>query len=120
MSGNHNKLPHKESAFLDDKQAQEFLAIVLKEEDIRVRASLILLLFTGMRKGELCGLRWSDIIDDTQIIHIKRASQYIVKKGVIEVPTKNRSSVRAAKVPLFVIETLTEYRVWWNSQKLIY
>ena len=38
----------------------------------------------------------------------------------MEVPTKNESSVRAIKVPLFVLKLLNEYHLWWNEQRLKY
>jgi integrase len=48
----------KEVQYLDDKQAQMFLDLLLEEKDIRVKTVFILLLFTGIRRGELCGLSW--------------------------------------------------------------
>ncbi len=114
------KVAHKEARYLDDAQARGFLSQLLNEEDIRVRTALSLLLFTGARRGELCGLSWPDIDREKQLVRIVRASQYQRGKGIVEVPTKNKSSIRAVKVPLFVCELLSEYRKWWDSQKALY
>jgi integrase len=114
------KVPHKEALYLDDEQARDFLSLLLNEEDIRVKTSLIMLLFTGARRGELCGLSWPDIDGEKQIINIMRASQYQNGRGIVEVPTKTTSSVRAVKVPSFVLELLSQYRTWWNEQRLLY
>lgn len=112
------KVQRKEAVYLDDEEARRFLSAVLEERDIRKKAAFVVLLFTGLRRGELCGLSWQDIDEEEQIIHVVRASQYQQGKGVVEVPTKNVSSVRAVKVPAFVIEVLQEYRAAWNRQRL--
>lgn len=112
------KVQRKEAVYMDDEEARHFLSAVLEETDIRKKAAFVVLLFTGLRRGELCGLSWQDIDEQRQIINVVRASQYQQGKGVVEVPTKNVSSVRAVKVPVFVIEVLQEYRAFWNRQRL--
>ena len=112
------KVQRKEAVYLDDEEARRFLSAVLEERDIRKKAAFVVLLFTGLRRGELCGLSWQDIDEERQVINVVRASQYQQGKGVVEVPTKNVSSVRAVKVPAFVMEVLQEYRAFWNRQRL--
>ncbi|MFT8890126.1 MAG: tyrosine-type recombinase/integrase [Ethanoligenens sp.] len=114
------KAHHKEAHYLDDKQARVFLDFLLEEPDIRIKTAFILLLFTGLRRGELCGLSWSDINFERHLVNIERASQYQIGKGVVEKSTKNDSSIRSIKIPAFVIEQLSTYRAWWNKQKLLY
>lgn len=112
------KVQRKEAVYLDDEEARRFLSAVLEETEIRKKAAFVVLLFTGLRRGELCGLSWQDIDEERQIINVVRASQYQQGNGVVEVPTKTASSVRAVKVPAFVIEVLREYRAFWNRQRL--
>lgn len=117
----HMKAPkaeHKEPRYLDDEQARAFLLAAMGEEDIRHRAFLILALYTGLRRGELCGLEWPDIDEPHGLVHVLRASQYQEGIGIATVPTKNQSSRRAIKVPPIVFEILNEYRAWWNLEKL--
>lgn len=111
---------HKEAVYLDDEQAKQFLSFVLEEPDIRIKSALLLLLFTGMRREELCGLSWSDLDESSQLVHIYRSSQYRPHMGELEGPTKNPSSVRAIKIPLFVVQTLKEYHAWWTSQQIAF
>lgn len=114
------KKPRKEAQYLDDEQARKFLGLFLQEKDIRVKTVFAVLLFTGVRRGELCGLSWTDIDADNQIIHIRRASQYQRGNGVVEVPTKNESSLRAIDVPAFVISILNEYKAYWSQHRLMW
>jgi len=112
------KPPHKEAKYLTDEQAQHIIELLLHEDDIRIKTALFVLLYSGVRRGELCGLSWHDIDVNNNIIHVERASQYQRKKGITEVPTKNPSSVRAIKLPQIVFDILAGYRVWWLEQKL--
>lgn len=104
------KQVHEEAIYLNEYQAQDLLALLEAEtEEHRVMVSL--LLFTGMRRAELCGLEWHDIDFDNALIHIRRTSQYIPQKGVIEDSTKNTSSYRAVKISSSVMSMLKTYRL---------
>ena len=111
------KIKKKEARYLDDEQAKVFLAEVIAEPDIRIKAAFIVLLFTGARNGELCGLEWNDIDFAANIIHVRRASQYVPGHGIIEVPTKTDSSMRSITVTPFVMQILSDYRLWWEDQR---
>jgi len=114
---NSPKLAKKEAVYLDDIQAQKIVHLLLDEEDIRVQTSMLILLYSGIRRGELCGLEWQDIDFERKLIHVRRASQRQKDKGIVEVPTKNESSVRTIKLPSLVFDVLQSYRQWWILQR---
>ena len=67
---------------------------------------IILALYTGLRIGEICGLKWSDIDFDNKMIHVNRTVQRVYRKEfngkgksqiIISAP-KTRSSNR--EIPL--------------------
>ncbi len=103
------KVPVKEAAYYDEFQAQEML-MRLQDEPLKYRAMVIVLLYTGMRRGELCGLEWSDIDFENSIIDISKTSLYLTDRGVFDDTTKTNASKRANKVPLLVINILKELR----------
>ena len=111
------KLQRKEAAYLDSEQARHVVELLLAEEDIRKTAAILLLLYSGVRRGELCGLEWSDIDFKQQMIYINRASQYQRGNGIAEVPTKNESSERSIKLPALVFSVLAQYREWWMAER---
>jgi integrase len=113
------KVKRKEAAYLSDTQAQNLVCLLLEEEDIRKKTVFFLFLYSGLRRGELCGLQWEDIDDTRGIIHICRASQYQSGKGIITVPVKNDSSERVVDLPPFIFDLLADYRRWWIQQQLI-
>ena len=111
------KVQKKEAVYLDDIQAQKVVEFLLDEDDIRVKTSILVLLYSGVRRGELCGLGWNDVDFERQVIHIRRASQYQKDNGIVEVPTKNESSVRTIKMPALVFDILSQYKTWWLMQQ---
>ena len=80
--------------------------------------AVLLCMFTGLRIGELCGLKWSDIDFFNGVLSIGRAVQRINKNGssqvVIGTP-KSRSSVRTVPIPEFLMTLLEKYKDYNNS-----
>ncbi|WP_457789710.1 tyrosine-type recombinase/integrase [Anaeromassilibacillus sp. SJQ-5] len=112
------KMEQKEAAHLEEDQAAALLD-ALEDEPIQYRTMVYLLLFTGLRKGELLGLEWQDIDFDRGLMQVLRSSQYIPKVGIITKAPKNKKSQRAIKMPNSVVDMLREYRVWQAEQRLL-
>ena len=75
--------------------------------------SVLLCLFTGLRVGELCGLKWSDIDFENGTISIQRTVQRINKHGKSEVAIgspKSKSSIRTIPIPEFLLSILKSKR----------
>lgn len=65
--------------------------------------------YTGLRKGEINALKWSDIEGD--ILNVRRSmSQKIKGSAITETPPKNKTSYRSLQMPLPLIEALNEHR----------
>lgn len=59
-----------------------------KQEPLKWRAMIYLLLMTGMRRGEACALKWEDIDFQTHRITVKGSIGYTPKDGVFHEQTK--------------------------------
>lgn len=103
------KAERKEAEYLDEFQAQELLKC-LEEEPLQYRTMITVLLYTGMRRGELCGLEWSDIDFDNRLIDISKTSLYLTDRGVFDDTTKTETSKRVIKIPAAALDTLKEHR----------
>lgn len=103
------KAETNEAVYLDDKQAIHLLEL-LEDQPIYYRTAVTVLLFTGMRRGELMGLVWSDIDFDNNTITIQRSMQYLPDMGVFTSDTKTKSSRRVIKAPVTAIHALKVYR----------
>lgn len=82
---------------------------------------IIMLIQTGMRRGECCDLTWSDIYFDNNTISINKSLLYLPERGVFEDTPKNESSVRLIKVGSKLMKELQAYKQWQNetAQKVI-
>lgn len=76
-------------------------------------AALLLCLYTGLRIGELCALRWGDISLEAETVAICRTVQRIYEgertKVVFGAP-KSRDSCRVIPLPSFIADMLTPFR----------
>ncbi len=95
------------------EEAKAILAAA-KTEPINIRLLIELALFTGMRRGEIIGLKWSDINFDKQCLSVKRSIYKPKGEKSIEKEPKSHSSIRTIAIPNCLCETLEEYK---KSQK---
>ena len=66
-------------------------------------------LSTGLRRGELLGLKWSDIVFENRTLEVKRQLQRV--NGVIqETAPKTRNAYRKILLPVEAVEILQQYR----------
>lgn len=80
-------------------------------EPIKYKLALNLLIFSGLRRGEIGGLKWSDIDFDDKIITVKRALKYIAGVGLFEGETKTFKSRRSIKLPDFIFDLFKAYKL---------
>jgi integrase len=71
--------------------------------DLRERLIVSLAGISGLRPGEVCGLKWTDIHPDG--LHIERA----IYRGIIQTP-KTHHSIRTAAISLSIRADLEEWR----------
>jgi len=64
--------------------------------------------YTGLRKGEIHALKWSDI--NGSYLSVKRSITQRLKGGDRETPPKNKSSVRTLHMPLPLVNILSEHK----------
>ena len=55
------KFDNTKTEFLNDQQLKEYLKALDEEKDQCATAFLRIILHTGIRRGAMCGLKWSDI-----------------------------------------------------------
>lgn len=103
------KLVRHEAKFLDEEQTKRLLS-ELETAPFQYRVMVNLLLFTGARRGEICGLRWNDVDLDKGTVYIKNNSLYLPDYGMYEDTPKTESSVRTINIPREISELLSEHR----------
>lgn len=80
-------------------------------KDHRFNALWTLFLATGMRRGEVCALRWQDVDLDAGVVHVDRAVTYLERERVYTTP-KNHERRDVTIDP----RTVAALRAWRKEQ----
>lgn len=67
---------------------------IIENLPIKHRKMLVLLLFTGVRRGEMLGLQWRDIDTENNVIHIRRQVKHVGNRPVIDSDLKTVNGKR--------------------------
>ena len=87
------KLPKKEPNSLDSAQRAKLVSYLDATGNSPVNVAISLALYTDMREGEVCGMRWSDVDLDTRTLHVRRTIAHDGSCTYVKEP-KTASSMR--------------------------
>ncbi len=108
------RVPHNEMQTWSVEEAQAFLAVA---KESHYGPIWLVAMNTGMRRGELLGLRWQDIDWGNGVLHVRQAVVMLHGKPTIQAP-KSRSAHRVIPLEGPVIEALREHRTRQNERRL--
>jgi integrase len=96
------------------EEFRKFIAVAEQYKDRSINDSGFYVFFniaylTGMRKGEINSLKWSDI--EGNLIHVRRSISQKTKGGDQETPPKNKSSYRTLQMPQKLVLILEQHRL---------
>lgn len=102
------KCEEKQARIALTKEQQE---LFLKYAERSKRGNFFrILLLTGMRNGELRGLKYSDVDRKNEVIHIRRTIKYIEGRGIIEDTPKTKTSRRDIPLRADILQLLQEQK----------
>jgi integrase len=103
--------PHEEAAVL---RPEEIPILLNGVRDTILSPIAIVALGTGMRRGELCALRWQDVDLDAGTLKVERSLEETRKGGLRFKPPKSARGRRTISLSPSVVETL---RAHWKAQQ---
>ncbi|MFQ9147174.1 MAG: tyrosine-type recombinase/integrase [Eubacteriales bacterium] len=106
------EFPKAETPEVEAFNAEE-ASMILKaaeSEPINIKLLVETSLFTGLRRGEIVGLKWEDIDLEKQTLSVRRSIYKPKASKAKEKPPKSTSSVRTMAIPARLCETLKEYK----------
>ena len=119
-------VPRKELNILDDNQARQFMVTA---QESRHETLYYLAITTGIRMGELLGLKWAEVDWAKKEIFIQRQLQRIHGEGYIFSTLKTRSSRRKIALGEEAMKRLSTHRKKqghqrrsdkWHEQDLVF
>lgn len=102
--------PHQEYQEIQPLTLKQAKQLLEHARGHRLEVLLTLAITTGMRRGELIGLRWNDINFEDQSLSIHRTVDRISGYGYVESEPKTARSRRRIMLPSFVVLALQEQR----------
>jgi integrase len=100
------KVPKKQMQFLTPEQVERFWQVA--EQD-RLYALYVLAATTGMRQGELLGLRWPDIDFTQATLSVQRTLKNVGSSLVVGQP-KSAAGRRSITLPEIAVQALRDHR----------
>lgn len=112
----HIKCKTKPMRILSKSEQEKLCKYILSEPE-PCNIGILVCLFTGLRVGEICALRWEDISFTEQIIHVHNTIQRIqnlssdeLKTKIIITTPKSSCSIRTIPIPDHLKEVLVKYK----------
>lgn len=106
------KVSPKEMNIWSIKQIKRFLKY---SEDHRLNCAFYLALMTGLRKGEILGLRWKDVDLENQVLYVNQTLEYdgkTIKKGA-----KTKNSIRSVTFSPSTKNVLLKHKEQQEAEK---
>lgn len=108
------KIVKSEMKTLDREQAQRLLDAA---KGHKLELLLMLAITTGMRQGELLGLRWSDIDMERGTLSVRRTIKRVGKYGILEMEPKTAKARRQILLPAFILAMLRKHETKQNEMR---
>lgn len=98
--------PRKEKYHANVYNREELMQLIHAAESTKLLLPILLAAGCGMRRGEVCGLRWQDINLEQKLMFIRHSLDR-PEKGKLELlPVKTDQSERSVRIPEFLEQAL--------------
>ena len=113
-------LPKAEHKDVNYFQLEQVAAIreALEQEPMKWKTLVHLLLITGVRRGEVLGLKWDKVDFEGNRIFICNNILYRADVGIYESSPKTERSRRYVALPTETMQLLRRYRAWQAEERL--
>lgn len=111
------KQPKEEMRVFSLDEQQKLTLVLLEDTDL-IKFGVLLSLYTGIRIGELCALRWGNLNIEEGILSIKETMQRIKdtsnlsvnKTKIVITEPKSKCSIRDIPLPPFVVNIARQFQ----------
>jgi integrase len=110
------KVPRRRPRIVD---RTGFDRLLRETEDRRLYPFVLTAASTGMRRGELCALEWTDLNWDTGILEVSKSLEE-TKAGGLRVKSTKSGEARRFAIPAEVVEALREHQRDQERDRALY
>lgn len=106
-----NAAQEKREALTDEQQGWVSAPLMVKVNgelvDHRARRAAMIMLYAGLRRGELLALTWADIDLKARTIRVNKTIRYEINQPIIRHGAKTDASMRTVRMPKLLCKYLT-------------
>jgi len=99
-------------------EAEQVKALLATADATRYGSLINLAVMTGLRVGELLGLRWKDVDLDGRVLSVRQTCQWLPREGFIFRQPKTYRSTRPVSLGGATIERLRQHRIQQLEDRL--
>ena len=116
----------KNVELLNENDRQKLTAYLVNNIDY-TNLGILLCLFTGIRIGEVCALKFEDISLSDNVVHIKKTMQRLqnpnsnssAKTEITITAPKSKCSIRDIPLPEFIVNIIVEHKLYSKKAYLL-
>lgn len=112
--------PRRARREMQTLSAEQVRRLLQEAEDTEDYALIYVAVNTGLRRGELLGLKWEDIDLKEGAAQIRRSLQRIRGEGIVAREPKTHRSRRSVSLPPTVVEVLKKQKAGQAREKLFW
>ena len=112
------KVTNKKGVTLSSKETIRMFEC-LADAPEKYRTAITVLVYTGLRKGELCGLKWTDIDLEKGVLTVNGGLEYLPSVGLYEEAPKTENGKRSIKLPTTAVNVLKEHKRQQAKDRLV-
>ncbi|MFI3173412.1 MAG: tyrosine-type recombinase/integrase, partial [Eubacteriales bacterium] len=119
-------LAKKEEVEIVPLTIEEVKKLLVEARTSQLYSFIVLAIYTGMRKGELLGLRWEDIDMDNKVLHVHhnlcrvKNDDGITKTKLVLLKPKTKKSIRTIPLSDDALAVLKSHKVKQMETKMLY
>lgn len=113
------ELPRAEKTEIKPLSEEEIQTFMKTIKGHKFETVFLVLMFTGIRRGEVCGLTWDHVNFERNTIYINRQLQQIPgQSGVFQLTPTKSGKGRTITAAAFVMDALRQYKVQQTEARL--
>lgn len=101
------------------EELEQFFKLVNKDYNPDIKLILHLALLSGIRRGEMAALKWTDVNFDERYIDINKSRAIVDGEDIIK-PPKTQAGIRKIYLPDSLLDILREYHQRYIENKIKY
>lgn len=109
---------HKEEMRVLSVEEQQKLTVILLDDTDLIKFGVLLSLYTGIRIGELCALKWGNLSISDGVLSVRETMQRIkdtsnhsvAKTKIVITEPKSKCSIRDIPLPEFIISIAKDFQ----------